>query len=54
MCRSSNVIMTTEQVQVYIDKVDKNCNKTIEKSEFAELIFAMATSDMYMSHDGPA
>lgn len=55
MCRSSDVIISPEQVQVYIDKVDKNDNKTIEKTEFAALIFAMATTDMYyMSHDGPA
>lgn len=41
MCRSSDVIISPEQVQVYIDKVDKNDNKTIEKSEFAHTPYTM-------------
>jgi hypothetical protein len=50
-CRANNVSITLEQVQRFIDKVDKNDNSTIEQGEFADLIFAMATADMYMSID---
>lgn len=53
LCRSNNVIITKEQVQVYIDCVDTNDNKTIELSEFPDLVFAMATADLNCSHKAP-
>lgn len=37
--RSNNVKITPEQVQVFINSVDANQNKTVEKAEFPDLIF---------------
>jgi hypothetical protein len=46
MCRAREVYITVEQVQWFIDMADKNENDTIEESEFPDLIFAMAHTDL--------
>jgi hypothetical protein len=51
--KSNGVSITADQVQVFIDTVDANGNKTIERSEFADLIFHMATADLNKAHHAP-
>lgn len=43
--QSKRVNMTPKQVEVFIEAADADGNGTIEKSEFPDLIFAMATAD---------
>lgn len=50
---SNNVKITPAQVQVFIDSVDVNQNKTIERAEFPDLIFHMATADLNVQHKAP-
>lgn len=47
--QSRHVMVSPEQVQVFIDAADADGNKTIEKSEFADLIWHMASADLH--HD---
>lgn len=48
------VDITPEQVQMFIDLVDANDNKTIEREEFPDLIWKMATADLSAAHHAPA
>eukprot|EP00892_Ulva_mutabilis_P007687 jgi/Ulvmu1/5290/UM022_0084.1 len=52
--QSNRVDITPEQVQMFIDLVDKNNNQTIERDEFPELIWKMATADLNANHHAPA
>lgn len=44
--KSRDVDITPEQVQMFIDVIDTNGNKTVERHEFSGLIFQMAVSDL--------
>lgn len=39
---------------MFIDLVDANNNKTIEREEFPDLIWKMATADLNSDHHAPA
>lgn len=43
---SRGVQVTEAQVQMYIEAVDNNNNHTVERGEFADLIFSMATASL--------
>jgi hypothetical protein len=52
--QSKRVEMTPEQVQVFIDAADADGNTTIEKNEFPDLIWHMATADLRRDIHAPA
>eukprot|EP01025_Chloroclados_australasicus_P011107 TRINITY_DN1480_c0_g1_i1.p4 TRINITY_DN1480_c0_g1~~TRINITY_DN1480_c0_g1_i1.p4 ORF type:complete len:153 (+),score=17.36 TRINITY_DN1480_c0_g1_i1:242-700(+) len=47
--QSRGVQINEEQAQGFIDTVDKDGNRTVEKNEFPRLIFRMASSDRLSS-----